>query len=93
MTCCRTASPIPPIPSQVVTRFAVLPILSDNENKVLHLGVNLRFGKPVDNKPRLRSRPESFLAPYFVDIGSFPSDATRIFDTTAITAQSAGSRE
>src|SRR5881227_3412337 len=53
--------------SQVVGRFAVLPILSDKENKVLHLGVNLRWGRPVDNKIRFRSRPESYPAPYFID--------------------------
>ena len=64
--------------SQVVTRFAVLPILSEKEGKVLHLGVNFRFGKPVDDKLRLRSRPESFIAPYFLDTGSFPSDSTRM---------------
>lgn len=64
--------------SQVVARIAVLPILSDKKDKVLHLGVNLRYGRPVDNKLRLRSRPESFIAPYFVDTGSFSSDSTRM---------------
>lgn len=62
--------------SQVVGRFAVLPILSEKE--VLHLGVNLRYGKPLDNRIRFRSRPEAYPAPYFIDTGSFPSDATRM---------------
>src|SRR5262249_11559959 len=62
--------------SQVVARFAVLPILSDKEDKVLHLGMNFRWGRPEDNKLRLRSRPEAFPAPYFIDTGSFPADAT-----------------
>jgi phosphate-selective porin OprO/OprP len=62
--------------SQEVVRLAWVPIL--NESDVLHLGVNLRFGKPVDDKLRLRSRPEAFPAPYFVDTGSFPSDSTRM---------------
>lgn len=62
--------------SQVALRLAVLPILS--EQKVFHLGVNLRFGKPVDGKLRLRSRPESFPAPYFVDTSSFQSNSTRM---------------
>ena len=62
--------------SQEVVRLAWLPILSESD--VLHLGVNLRFGKPVDDKLRLRSRPEAFPAPYFVDTGSFPSDSTRM---------------
>jgi phosphate-selective porin OprO and OprP len=64
--------------SQAVLRLAWLPILSEKENKVLHLGVNLRFGKPVDDKLRLRSRPEAFPAPYFLDTGSFPSTSTRM---------------
>jgi phosphate-selective porin OprO and OprP len=62
--------------SQAVARFAYLPIL--NESDVLHLAVNFRFGKPVDNKLRLRARPESFPAPYFLDTGSFEADSTRI---------------
>ena len=64
--------------SQVVGRFALLPIVSDKENKVLHLGVNLRWGRPKDNLIRFRSRPESYPAPYFIDTGSFPSDSTRM---------------
>jgi phosphate-selective porin OprO/OprP len=64
--------------SQVVGRFALLPILSEKKDKVLHLGVNLRWGKPLDNKIRFRSRPESYPAPYFIDTGSFPSDSTRM---------------
>jgi phosphate-selective porin OprO and OprP len=64
--------------SQAVVRLALLPILSEKEDKVLHIGVNFRFGKPVDNKLRLRSRPEAFPAPYFVDTGSFQSTSTRM---------------
>jgi phosphate-selective porin OprO/OprP len=64
--------------SQAVGRFALVPILSDEKAEVLHLGVNFRWGKPVDDKLRLRSRPEAFPAPYFVDTGSFPSDSTRM---------------
>jgi phosphate-selective porin OprO/OprP len=64
--------------SQVSGRFAWLPIHSEEEKKLLHLGVNLRWGKPEDNKIRFRSRPEAFPAPYFVDTGSFQSDSTRM---------------
>ena len=64
--------------SQVSGRFVVLPVLSEKENKVLHLGVMLRVGKPLDNKIRFRSRPESNPAPYFIDTGSFESDSTRM---------------
>ena len=64
--------------SQVVGRFAVLPVLSEKENKVLHVGVNLRWGKPLDNKIQFKSRPENYPAPLFIDTGSFPSDSTRM---------------
>jgi phosphate-selective porin OprO and OprP len=64
--------------SQEVLRVAWLPILSDEKDKVLHVGVNLRSGKPVDNRLQLRSRPEAFPAPYFVDTGKFDSTATRM---------------
>ena len=64
--------------SQVSGRFVVLPILSEKENKVLHLGVMARVGKPLDNKIRFRSRPESNVAPYFIDTGTFESDSTRM---------------
>ena len=64
--------------SQVVGRFVALPVLSETENKVLHLGVMLRAGKPLDNKIRFRSRPESYPAPFFIDTGSFESDSTRM---------------
>ena len=59
-----------------VARVAWLPIRSDIEHTVLHLGVSLREGKPEDRQLRLRARPESFQAPYVVDTGVF--DAERI---------------
>ena len=59
-----------------VARVTWLPIRSDIEHTVLHLGVSLREGKPEDRQLRLRSRPESFQAPYVVDTGVF--DAERI---------------
>lgn len=64
--------------SQVVGRFALLPIHLDQQDKLLHLGVNLRWGKPVDDQIRFKSRPESYPAPYFIDTGSFQSDSTRM---------------
>jgi len=64
--------------SQVSGRFAWLPIHSEEKKDLLHIGVNLRWGRPEDKKIRFRSRPEAFPAPYFVDTGSFPSDSTRM---------------
>ena len=64
--------------SQISGRFVFLPVLSEKENKVLHLGVMARVGKPLDNKIRFRSRPESNVAPFFLDTGSFESNSTRM---------------
>lgn len=62
--------------STEVGRFVWLPVHSDKEDKVLDLGVAYRFGIPEDHKLQLRSRPEAFAAPYFVDTGSFKADST-----------------
>jgi phosphate-selective porin OprO/OprP len=59
---------------QVAARVAWLPIYSEKENKLIHLGVNYRHGAPENGKMRLRSRPEAFPAPYFIDTETFPSD-------------------
>lgn len=64
--------------SQEVARLIWLPIHSDETRTLFHLGLNLRYGKPVDGKLRLKSRPENFPAPYFLDTGQFKADATRM---------------
>ena len=61
---------------QVVGRFAWVPI--ENQDTVLHLGMSLRHGKVEDGQLQLRSRPEDFEAPYFVDTGKFPADSTNM---------------
>jgi phosphate-selective porin OprO/OprP len=63
---------------QEVARFIWLPIHSEETATLFHLGVNLRFGKPEDNQLRLKSRPESFPAPYFLDTGNFQATSTRM---------------
>lgn len=52
---------------QTVARIGWLPIYSQGDKTVLHVAVNYRYGKPDDNEIRLRSRPESNPAPYFID--------------------------
>jgi phosphate-selective porin OprO/OprP len=61
---------------QYVGRFAW--VAEENEDTVLHLGVSLREGKVEDGQLQLRSRPEAFPAPYFVDTGKFPAESTRM---------------
>jgi phosphate-selective porin OprO/OprP len=63
--------------SQEVARLAWLPIRAVSDtHSLLHLGINLRYGKPTENALRLRSRPEAFPAPFFVDTGKFPATST-----------------
>ena len=59
---------------QLAARVAWLPINSPKEKKLLHLGINLRYGEPEDKQIRLRSRPEANPAPYFIDTKTFASD-------------------
>ena len=59
---------------QFVGRFAWVP--EETEETVLHLGVSLRHGTVEDGQLQLRSRPEAFPAPYFVDTGKFAADTT-----------------
>ncbi len=60
---------------QIVGRLAWLPVMSETE--LLHVGISARYGKPNEGLLRLRSRPELFLTPYFVDTGEFPADGSK----------------
>jgi phosphate-selective porin OprO/OprP len=58
-----------------VARIGWLPIRADMGHTLLHLGVSLRHGTPENRELRLRSRPESFQAPYVVDTGVFDAES------------------
>lgn len=62
--------------SEEIARLIWLPVHSEETGKLLHIGFNLRYGKPVNNQLQLRSRPEAYPAPYFVDTGKFPATST-----------------
>lgn len=64
--------------SQEVARLVWLPVHSVEKDTVIHIGANLRWGKPVDGQLRLKSRPEAFTAPYFLDTGTFAASSTRM---------------
>lgn len=49
------------------------------EEKVFHIGFSARYGEPKDKMLRLRSRPEAFPGPYFVETAKFPAKDTRMF--------------
>jgi phosphate-selective porin OprO/OprP len=68
---------------QVVGRFAWLPYLAPQGGTLLHLGISARYGKPEDDRLRLRSRPEASTEPYFVDTGFFDCDKTEMLQVEA----------
>ena len=62
--------------NQVAGRLAWVHLLSEDSPRLLHIGINSRFGKPKDDTLQLRSRPETNPAPYFLDTGQFAATAT-----------------
>ena len=62
---------------QFVTRLVWLPILSEERKELLHLGVMSRHAKPDGGAINIRSRPEDYLAPYFIETGKITSDFAR----------------
>jgi len=66
---------------QFVGRLGYVPI--ENEQTVLHIGTSLRQGKVLNGQLQVRSRPEAFEAPYFVDTGKFPAESTSMLGLEA----------
>ncbi len=62
--------------SQEAVRLAWLPIHSEENGTLIHLGGNFRYGKPVDGQLQLKSRPEAFIAPFFLDTGKFAATSS-----------------
>jgi phosphate-selective porin OprO and OprP len=60
----------------VVARYSWVPIHpdEDQEGTLLHLGVAYRWAKISNGQLRLKSKPESYTAPNFLDTGTFPAD-------------------
>jgi phosphate-selective porin OprO/OprP len=55
-------------------RVGFRPIFSDQFGKLLHIGINARYAQPDNQQFRVRSKPESNPAPYFIDTGPFQSN-------------------
>jgi phosphate-selective porin OprO/OprP len=58
---------------QFAVRIGWLPIYSENNSTILHLGASYRYGEPEGGEIRDRSRPEATPAPYFIDTDKFPA--------------------
>ena len=63
--------------NQFVVRAGWVPLVSDSTGTLLHVALNLRRGRPNEGALQLRSRPEAFPAPYFIDTGKFPAQSSR----------------
>jgi len=64
--------------NQFTFRTAWVPMVSDSSGTLLHIGFNFRRGKLNQGQIQLRSRPEAFPAPYFIDTGKFPANTARM---------------
>jgi phosphate-selective porin OprO and OprP len=58
---------------QSSARIGWLPVYSVGGKKVLSLAVEGRYGKTKNDEIQVRSRPEAYGAPYFVDTEIFPA--------------------
>lgn len=59
---------------QFVARVGFMPIYDTEQGKVLHIAANLRYGKPLNGKFGIKSRPESNPTPYLLTSGEFQTD-------------------
>ena len=62
--------------NQLSGRVAWVPVMSEGGGTLLHIGISERYGKPNNDKLKLRARPGAWPAPYFVDTGDFATDST-----------------
>jgi phosphate-selective porin OprO/OprP len=59
--------------NQFVVRAGWVPLVSDSVGTLLHLAMNFRVGDVNNDSLLLRSKPEAFPAPYFINTGTFPA--------------------
>ncbi|MFI5218946.1 MAG: OprO/OprP family phosphate-selective porin [Bacteroidia bacterium] len=59
---------------QYDARVGWLPIYDKEKDKVLHIGGNYRYGKPLAGKITLKSRPEANTIPQIINTGSFAAE-------------------
>ncbi len=59
---------------QITTRLVWLPVYSTPTNQVLHIALDYRYGRVLDDSIQVRSKPEVSKAPYFVDSKKFHAD-------------------
>jgi phosphate-selective porin OprO/OprP len=61
---------------QFVGRLGWVPVNNTQNGTLLHIAANLRYGKPLDGKFTIKSRPESNPTPQLINTGSFSADGS-----------------
>jgi phosphate-selective porin OprO and OprP len=61
---------------QYAARAGWLPINNKDKNKLLYIAGNFEYGKPLDGKFTLKSRPESNPTPQLINTGQFAANKT-----------------
>lgn len=64
---------------QWAARIAWLPLYSETDKTVLHIGISYRYGEIKGGAIKVRSRPEADPSPYFIDAGKFQADYSNQF--------------
>lgn len=64
---------------QTVGRLAWVKFVSPDGGSLLHVGSGFRYGITENDKIQLRSRPEVYPSPYFIDTGTFTATNTKMF--------------
>jgi phosphate-selective porin OprO/OprP len=64
---------------QFVVRTGFVPLAGDTSGTLLHIAMNFRIGDVNNDTLQLRSKPEAFPAPYFIDTKKFPAQSALAF--------------
>ena len=64
---------------QFVARTGWVSATAEDRGNLLHAGMNFRIGQPNNDSLQLRSKPEAFPAPYFIDTKKFPARSALAF--------------
>jgi phosphate-selective porin OprO/OprP len=59
---------------QYIARVGFLPVYDKENNEVLHVAANFRYGKPLNGQFAIKSRPESNPTPFLITSGTFATD-------------------
>lgn len=64
---------------QYVARIGHMPVYDKENNRILHIAANYRYGKPNNGQFSIKSRPESNPTPFLLTSGQFAADRSEHF--------------